>query len=273
MRLYGAMMLSESGDDRRNIMTTTIQQIHPVAHLPLVLGVLRRLEVATIIDRLIPPHPAHGLSCGRGVEALVLAIEECLALGLEGVRGIVADSKAYSRRPLGLCLEHGIGLVTLVPRTCAIRQELEAWGCQHPPLPLLAEKPGRTRDEAPRRWHGQSVRRQVEVEYSDGRVAQEEVRFVVVHSSQLAQQQTQTYAAAQGKEAKAVVDHVRQVHARWFACRPDAEAAIAEYEDRAPERRGRRSHPWRYHTVRYHLVAATRRTRRARRGQPAKTGP
>ena len=74
MRLYGAMMLSASGDDRRNIMATTIQQMHPVAHLPLVLGVLRRLEVATIIDRLIPPHPAHGLSCGRGVEALVRAI-------------------------------------------------------------------------------------------------------------------------------------------------------------------------------------------------------
>ena len=55
-------------------MATTIQQIHPVAHLPLVLGVLRRLEIATMIDRLIPPHPAHGLSCGRGAEALVLAI-------------------------------------------------------------------------------------------------------------------------------------------------------------------------------------------------------
>ena len=55
-------------------MATTVQQIHPIAHLPLVLGVLRRLEVATVIDRLIPPHPAHGLSCGRGVEALVLAI-------------------------------------------------------------------------------------------------------------------------------------------------------------------------------------------------------
>ena len=100
-----------------------------------------------------------------------LAIEECLALGLEGVRGIVADSKAYSRRTLGLCLEHKIGLVTLVPRTCAIRQELEAWGQQQPALPLLVEKPGRTKDEAPRRWHGQSVLRQVEVEYSDGRVA------------------------------------------------------------------------------------------------------
>jgi hypothetical protein len=50
-----------------------------------------------------------------------LAIEECLALGLERVRGIVADSKAYSRRTLGLWLEPGIGLGTLVPRTCAVR--------------------------------------------------------------------------------------------------------------------------------------------------------
>jgi Domain of unknown function (DUF4277) len=243
-------------------MAITVQHIHPVAHLPLVLGVLRRLEVATVVDRLIPPHPAHGLSCGRGVEALELAIldghhalykvgrrleergmvtllqpgltrialndyrlghilealfaanlnkvygaialkalevyalptpwlhqdpttialygayadeptspeaphpayghskdgrddlkqvllslgvsgdggiplrlgmrdgkrsdsvatpvaiEECLALGLEGVRGMVADSKAYSRRTLGLCLEHGLGLVTK-SRGCA----------------------------------------------------------------------------------------------------------------------------------------------------------
>src|ERR1700739_2408174 len=74
MRRYFAMMVSERGDDRRDIMATAVQQIHPVAHLPLVLGVLRRLEVARVIDRLIPPHPAHGLSCGRGVEALVLAI-------------------------------------------------------------------------------------------------------------------------------------------------------------------------------------------------------
>src|SRR5919198_1292200 len=267
--LYSAMMLSGERSDRRCIMAMTVQQMHPVAHLPLVLGVLRRLEVATVIDRLIPPHPAHKLSCGRGVEALVLAIldghhalykvgqrleergmlallqpgltraalndyrlghildalfaanlntgfhavalkalevyailtpwlhqdtttialygayadepetpgaprpayghskdgrddlkqvllslsvsgdggiplrvglrdgncsdsvetpvaiEECLALGLAGVRGIVADSKAYSRRTLGLCLEHKVDLVTLVPRTCAIRQALE----------------------------------------------------------------------------------------------------------------------------------------------------
>jgi len=245
-------------------MAMAIGQLAPVAHLPLVLGVLHKLEVAALIDTLIPPHPAHVVSCGRGVETLVLAIldghhalykvgrrldergmlpllqpglqphslhdtrlgqmldalfqanlnqvfspvalraletsvvetpwihqdtttialygaydkssadpraprptyghskdgrgdlkqvllslgvsgdggvplrmglhdgntndsvdvpqaiEESLALGLDGVKGIVADSKAYSQRTLGLCLEHQGALVTLVPRTCAI---------------------------------------------------------------------------------------------------------------------------------------------------------
>ena len=398
-------------------MAIAVQQIYPVAHLPLILGVLRRLEVATVIDRLLPPHPAHVLSCGHGVEALVLAIldgdhalykvgkrleargmldllqsgltrtslhdyrlghildalfaanlnkvfraialkalevyaiptpwlhqdtttialygayedepktvgaprpayghskdgrddlkqvllslgvsgdgglplrvglrdgnrsdsvetplaiEECLALGLDGVHGIVADSKAYSRRTLGLCLEHGVGLVTLVPRTCAVRHELEAWGQQQSALPLFVEKPGRTQDEAPRHWHGQSVLRQVEVEYSDGRVVSEALRFVVVHSSQLAQQQTQAYTAAQAKEAAAVAAHLQHVHAQWFACEAAAEAAIAEYEYRGPGRRGRRPQAWRYHAIRYGVVADTRHTRRARRGRPAKTDP
>src|SRR5262249_30639327 len=81
-----------------------------------------------------------------------------------------------------LCLEQGVGLITLVPRTCAVRQELETWGQQQEALPLLLEKPGRTRQESPRRWHGTSVVRQVEVEYADGRIAVEAIRFLVVHS-------------------------------------------------------------------------------------------
>jgi transposase len=64
-----------------------------------------------------------------------MAIEECVALGLDGVCGIVADSKAYCKRTLGVCLEQHVGLITLVPRTCTVRQELEAWGQQHGPLP------------------------------------------------------------------------------------------------------------------------------------------
>src|SRR3989454_3027981 len=374
-------------------MAVAIHQVSPVAHLPLVLGVVRKLNVAALIDTFGPPHPAPLLSCGRGVEALLLAIldghhalykvgarladrgmlpllqpglqraslhenrlgqildtlfaanlnrvfgaialnalevyalstswlhqdtttitlygayeeearpvkgpvpprpayghsndghddlkqvllslgvssdglplrmglrdghtsdstetpmaiEECVALGLDGVHGIVADSKASCKRTLGLCLEQRVGLITLVPRTCAVRQELEAWGQQHGPLPLLLEKPGRTRQESPRRWHGHSVVRQVEVEYADGRLAVEAIRFLVVHSSQLAQQAAVAYTAAQAKEAERITEHIRRVEARWFACAADAEAAIADYEGRGQGRRGRKPRPWRYH--------------------------
>ena len=397
-------------------MAITIQQISPVAHLPLVLGVVRKLNVAALIDTFCPPHPAHILSCGRGVEALLLAIldghhalykvgarleergmlpllqdgleraslndyrlgqilealfaaqlnrvfgaialnalniyaistpwlhqdtttitlygayeeevlpvaglvpprpayghskdgrddlkqvllslgvssdglplrmglrdgntsdstetpvaiEECVALGLDGVHGIVADSKAYCTRTLGLCLEQGVGLITLVPRTCAVRQELETWGQQHGPLPLLLEKPGRTRQEAPRRWHGRSVVRQVEVEYADGRRAVEDLRFLVVHSSQLAQQAAVAYTAAQAKEAECITEHIRRVEARWFACAADAEAAIAEYEGRGQGRRGRKPRPWRYHVLHYQVEAVSVPQKRLRRGRPPK---
>src|SRR5262249_28305293 len=104
--------------------------------------------------------------------------------------------------------------------------------------------------EAPRRWHGHSVIRQVEVEYSDGRVVLEPLRFIVVHSSQLAQQQAQGYTAAQGKEAAAVTAHVKHVQARWFACEADAAAAIAEQERGGGGRGGRAPPPGRYRGVR-----------------------
>ena len=401
-------------------MALAIHQISPVAHLPLVLGVVRKLNVAARIDTCCPPHPAHVLSCGRGVEALLLAIldghhalykvgarleergmlpllqpgltraslhdyrlgqilealfaahlnrvfgaialnaldvyaistpwlhqdtttitlygayeeephrgegpvpprpayghskdghddlkqvllslgvsseglplrlgvrdgntsdsretpvaiEECVALGLDGVRGIVADSKAYCKRTLGLCLEQGVGLITLVPRTCAVRQEVETWGQQHGPLPLLLEKPGRTRQESPRRWHGASVVRQGEVEDADGRLDLAEIRFLVVHSSQLADQTAVAYAAAQAKEAERLAEHIRRVEARWFACAADAEAAIADYAGRGQGRRGRPPHPWRYHAVDYRVEAVSVPQKRTRRGRPPKTeGP
>jgi transposase len=398
-------------------MVIAIHQISPVAHLPLVLGVVRKLNVAALIDTFCPPHPAHVLSCGRGVEALLLAIldghhalykvgarleergmlpllqdglgraslhdyrlgqildalfaanlnrvfgaialkalevytiptswlhqdtttitlygaygeaphqgdglvpprpayghskdghddlkqvllslgvssdglplrlgvrdgntsdstetpvaiEECVALGLDGVRGIVADSKAYCKRTLGLCLEQHVGLITLVPRTCAVRQELEAWGQQHGALPLLLEKPGRTRQEPPRRWHGQSVVRRVPVEYADGRLDVAEIRFLVIHSSQLAHQTAVAYAAAQAKEAALIAEHVQHVETRWFACAADAEEAIADYEGRGQGRRGRKPHPWRYHALHYHVEAVSLPKKRTRRGRPPKT--
>jgi transposase len=185
----------------------------------------------------------------------------------------VADSKAYSQRTLGLCLEKSLGLVTLVPRTCLVRQELEAWAQQHSPLPLLVEKPGRTKGDEPRRWRGQSVERAVAVEYDDGRVEQQQLRFVVVHSSQLAQQQAKTCATAQGKEAGAVADYIRRVAARSFACVADAEAAIAQEEGTGQGQRGRKPTRWHYHTLHYRVEPFTQRHKRRRRGRPAKAEP
>jgi transposase len=408
-------------------MAVSVRGIAPVAHLPLILGVLRKLEVAVRIDDVLPPHPDNVISCGRGVEALVLAIldgdhalskvgsrleergmlpllqaglereslndyrlgqildalfaanlnrvfgalalkalevysiatpwlhqdtttlslygayegsepdheppapeprrpvaprpayghskdsrpdlkqvmlslgvsgegglplrlgvrdgntsdsteipvaiDECLELSLEGVVGIVADSKAYSRRTLGLCVEKAIGLVTLVPRTCLVRQELEAWGQQHTPLPLLVEKPGRTKGDAPRRWWGQSVERVVEVEYGEGRREQKALRFLVVRSSQLAQQQAKAAATAQAKEAGIVADYVRRVAARSFAGLADAEAAMAQEEGQGQGQRGRTPQRWHYHTLHYRGEAFTQRQKRLRRGRPAKAEP
>ena len=395
-------------------MAVTVDRVAPVAHLPLVLGVLRKLEIATLIDSMIPPHPDQVVSAGRAVEALVLsildghhalykvgrrldergmlpllqpglapeslhdrrlgqtldalydanlhtvfsaialraldiyrvgtpwrhqdtttisfygayeedeagsqgprptygdskdgrgdlkpvilslgvsgdggiplrmglhdgnrsdtvdvpqAIEQSVALGLHGLRGIVADSKAYTPRTLGRCRETGMGLVTLVPRTCAIRQEVEQWGQQQTSLPLLLEKAGKRRSEAPRRWYGRSVTRQVEVEDSQGQVTLAPIRFVAVYSTQLAQRHAEAHVNQQHKEAKSLATHITQVESRPFACQADAEGAMAVYEGRGPGRRGRPATPWRYHEVRYEVESHLQRQKRTQRGRPRK---
>ena len=87
-------------------MAVSVQQIHPVAHLPLVLGILRRLEVATVIDSLIAPHPAHVLSAGRGVEALVLAI-------LDGHHALYKVGQRLEERGMLELLQPGLSRASL----------------------------------------------------------------------------------------------------------------------------------------------------------------
>ena len=87
-------------------MAVSVQYIHPVAHLPLVLGVLRRLEVATIIDGLLLPHPAHVLCSVRGVEALVLAI-------LDGDHALYKVGQRLEERGLIPLLQPGLTRASL----------------------------------------------------------------------------------------------------------------------------------------------------------------
>jgi transposase len=113
----------------------------------------------------------------------------------------------------------------------------------------------------------------VDVEYTDGRCEQAALRFVVVHSSALAQQETTSAATAHAKEAERVAAHIKHVTAQQYACAADAEAAIAVYEGHAPGRLGRRPRPWRSHTLGYRVEAFTQRTKRTQRGRPSKTEP
>jgi hypothetical protein len=110
----------------------------------------------------------------------------------------------------------------------------------------------------------------VEVEYADGQCGHADLRFLVVHSSALAQQETTAAATAHTKEAGQVAAHCKHVTAQHYPCAADAEAVIAVYEGRARGRRGRRPRPWRYHTLRYRVAAFSQRQKRAGRGRPPK---
>ena len=87
-------------------MAIAVQQIRPIAHVPLILGVLRRLEVAAVVDGRIPPHPAHVLSAGRGVEALVLAI-------LDGDHALYKVGQRLEERGIVSLLQPGLTRASL----------------------------------------------------------------------------------------------------------------------------------------------------------------
>ena len=87
-------------------MAITVQRISPVAHLPLILGMLRKVGVAAIIDGLLPPNPVHVLSGGRGVEALILAI-------LDGHHALYKVGSRLEERGMLPLLQSGLERTTL----------------------------------------------------------------------------------------------------------------------------------------------------------------
>src|SRR5687768_13243802 len=117
-------------------MAIAIHQISPVAHLPLVLGVIRKLNVAALIDTCCPPHPAHILSCGRGVEALLLAIlDGHHALYKVGARlgrsvGCYLCSSLVSTAPRSMITGWGRSSMCCLPRiltACLVRLHSTPW--------------------------------------------------------------------------------------------------------------------------------------------------
>jgi transposase len=103
-------------------MTITSHQISPVAHVPLVLGVVRKLRVAALIETFCPPHPAKIRSCGRGVEALLRAILD----GHHALSKVGARLEERGRLPL---LQPGLTRASL--HDYRLGQSLEALFAAH----------------------------------------------------------------------------------------------------------------------------------------------
>ena len=112
MSRHSAMRLSGDSYAWRCIMAVSVQPSPPIVPFPVVLGVLRRLEVATVMAHLIPPHPAHGLSWGRGVEALGLALRD-------GPQALDKRGRRRAARGMGALWQPGL---TRVSRTA------DRWG-------------------------------------------------------------------------------------------------------------------------------------------------
>jgi Domain of unknown function (DUF4277) len=113
-------------------MAVAIHQIRPVAHLPLVLGVVRKLQVAALIDTFCPPHPAHVLSCGRGVEALLLAI-------LDGHHALYKVGARLEERGMLPLLQDGL-------RRTSLNDYRHISGARFSTAPSRADSADRSRD-------------------------------------------------------------------------------------------------------------------------------
>ena len=82
-------------------MVVSIDRVAPGAHLPLVLGVLRKLDVVGLVDSFIAPHPDQVVSAGRAVEAPVLGI-------LDGHHALYKVGRRLDERGMLALLQAGL---------------------------------------------------------------------------------------------------------------------------------------------------------------------
>jgi hypothetical protein len=82
-------------------MAGLINELAPVAQLPLGLGRLRKTEAAAVSDAIRPPGPRHVRSCGRGVEALVRAM-------LDGEHALYQVGRRLEARGMVALLQPGL---------------------------------------------------------------------------------------------------------------------------------------------------------------------
>jgi hypothetical protein len=138
---------------------------------------------------------------------------------------LVADSKFLAGDTIALAAAHRFRLVTLLPQTVGLRQEL----VDDPTLrdvPLLSERTGRRKGES-ETSHGASVVRPYRWKTAAGEVQEMPRRWLVVASTPLAKAKASRRAAVQHIERGLLSDRQAQWQRRTFACEADAYQAAS----------------------------------------------
>lgn len=180
---------------------------------------------------------------------------------------VVADCKLVDPVTLGQLLLHEFHFVSLVPSTYNLRHELiEEVRKQGRGLPELARAPAETKAGAPRVYRGTSFDRPftVGMQGSPGSNPSREVelRFVVVESTQLAEQEEAALDRKLEQERTRFDKGLRQAAKKAYACAADATAALDVLTRRLE-----------YHRPDVEVVGDVVAATRPRRGRPRADEP
>ncbi len=183
---------------------------------------------------------------------------------------VVADCKLVDADTLGQVLGAGFHVVSLLPDSYKLRGELidqawldepsvESWG-------ELARQPGPRKSASPKVYRGRSYIRPMKVRLRAGGATKakpvdsvETMRFLVVHSTRLAEKFDKSLPDKMTREIKRLEAFEKKVNRKGFACEADALAA-ADAELRKV----------RLHSVDAVAHSGVRTLKRARRGRPRK---
>ncbi|MFT5684189.1 MAG: transposase [Myxococcota bacterium] len=140
---------------------------------------------------------------------------------------LVADCKLVDARTLGELRAHGFHFISLLPDSFNKRRQLINQTLQSGPMPLIREEPGRRKSSSTRQWRGRSVQGHLLMEAPEsGERQAEPVRFLVVHSSVLADKFDAQLDKRLEKERVRLEKANKALCSQCFTCSSDAEKAV-----------------------------------------------
>ena len=193
-----------------------------------------------------------------------------LAQVLPDPRGtiLVADSKAFAGETLLLAREHGLRLITMLPRSVGLWDEaftaFQQARAKGEPLTILKEEVSERESGETNVWRGRSFDLVYHWEDEEKKEHAIPLRALVVESSSLLALKRASLERARVKERESLEKSIGRLEKKEFKCAHDAEGAMKDFVER------KKPH---FHKLTETLVAVSRPKKRARRGRPARGEP